>query len=257
MMYKIFIVGLLSLLICGTAVSQYNFDSIKICHAKSGELKDISVGEYEVKINGGQLLSLSSIDEAIKYEAGGKLFTIKNLSNGNYLKLQLSNEGVIISTKDTSFLLHSPQSLGLASSNGTNDVQAVYSISHFSFSLEFKNNKVSKIYLPTPGRYIAFSLVQVQGVYTWDFGIESTNHVNKVLLTYVFNKPYLLSIHDDKNKVGVRLLAKKKNGFFSDLVGQRIYENNSFASDASYRLQYTSDGRLKKKTSNFSLVCEE
>jgi hypothetical protein len=170
--------------------------------------------------------------------------------------LQLSNEGVVVNTRDTSFVLSSPQSVSLTTANETNEVQALYSIGDFSFALEFKNNGVNKISFATTGKYIVINLVQVQGIYTWDFAIESINHINKVLLTYVFNKPYLLSVNDDSNKVGIRMLAKKKNGFFNLLEGQRIYGNNSFASDNAYKLQYANGGRLKKQTSKFNLACE-
>jgi len=256
MKYKIFIAELILLLICTTVYSQYNFDSIKVCHAKGGELRDITIGEYEIKIQDGELSSFSSKDDAVKYEAGNKLFIIKNLSKGSSLKLQLSDVGVIVNTMDTSFVLSSPKSLSLATSNGTNEVQALYSIGDFSFALEFMNDRVSKISFATTGKYIVINLVQVQNVYTWDFAIESINHINKLLLTHVFNRPYLLSVNDDSNKVGIRLLAKKKNGFFSVLEGQRIYGNNSFASDNSYKLQYASGGKLKKQTSKFNLACE-
>jgi hypothetical protein len=256
MTYKRFITGLLVFSVCIKSFGQHNFDSIKICHAMNGELNNITVGEYEVKINQGQLSSLSSVDQTFDYDADKKLFIVKNLSEGNSYKLQLSGEGVIIVAMDTSFLLSSPKSIGIVNSNGAKDVQTVvYSIRKFSFSLEFKNDKISKIYLLVSGRFITLSLVQIQGKYTWDFGVESANHSNKMILTYAFNKPYLLSIHDDKNKVGIRLMAKKKNGLFSELVGQRIYEDQSFASDNSYKLQYESNGRLKQNNSKFKTGC--
>ncbi len=65
-----------------------------------------------------------------------------------------------------------------------------------------------------------------------------------------------MSVNDNNNKVGIRLIAKKKKGFFNFLEGQRIYGENSFSSDDSYKLQYTSNGKLKKKTSKFILTCE-
>ncbi|HLG38312.1 MAG TPA: hypothetical protein VI461_01550 [Chitinophagaceae bacterium] len=253
---KIFIIGLCVLFISTAALSQYNFDSIKICHNKDGELKFVDVGEYEVKIQNGVLLSLSSKDDVVKYEEDKKLFTIKNLSKGSFLKVQLSNEGPIINTKDTLFVLSSPGSVQLESSNKASDAQALYSIGDFSFALEFKDNKISRISFASTGKYIAINLVQIKGIYTWDFGIESTSHANMLLMTYVFNKPYLLSINDDSNKVGLRLLSQKKNGIFNLVEGLKIYQNNSFASDKSCELQYANNRRLKSHASKFNLSCE-
>jgi hypothetical protein len=253
---KVFITGLALSLICTTVYSQHNFDSIKICHAKGGELRGITIGEYKVKIQNGELSTFSSKDDAITYEAENKLFIIKNLDKGSSLKLQLSNEGVIVNAKDTSIIMNSPHSVNLTTSNGNNEVLALYSVNDFSFALEFKNDRVSKISFPTTGKFIVINLIQVQGVYKWDFAIESAEHLNRLILTYVFDEPYLLSIQDDKNKVGIRLIAKGKNGLFSELVGQRIYGNNSFASDNSYKLQYGNHGRLKKQGSKFNLSCE-
>lgn len=56
------------------------------------------------------------------------------------------------------------------------------------------------------------------------------------------------SVRDDKNKVGIRLFAKRKNGVFRALIGQRLYENFKFASDHAYKLEYTKTGKLKTKT---------
>jgi hypothetical protein len=256
MKYKIIIPGLILLSTCAMAYSQHNFDSIKICHAKGG-LRDIAIGEYEVRIKEGQLSSLLSKDGAVSYEANNKLLVLKNLIKGSSLSLQLSNEGVVVKTKDTSFVLNNPKSINLLSSNDGNEAEVLHSLGDFSFMLKFSNGRLSKMGLPTTGKYIFISFVQDQGIYTWDFSIESSGHRNKVVLTNVFGKPYLLSISDDENKVGIRLLARKKNGVFSDLVGQRVYANGSFVSDNSYKLQYTSDGKLKKKTSKYNLACEE
>lgn len=256
MKYKTIISVLILLLANRMAYSQHNFDSIKICHAK-GELRSFTIGEYEVKIKGGQLYSLSSNDDAISYEGNSKQLVLKNLIKRSSLKLQLSNEGVAVNARDTSFILYSSKSINLTSPIDDNEVEVLYSLGDFSFMLEFKNGRLSKMSLPTTGKYIVISIVQVQGVYTWDFSIESAEHKNKVALAYVSGTPYLLSINDDKNKVGIRLLAKKKDGFFSDLVGQRVYENSFFVSDNSYKLEYAKGGRLKKKPSKFNLACEE
>lgn len=255
MMCKFF-VSLISLLpICTSIFGQHNFDSIKVCHSKEGELRNLVIGEYNVDIRNGELYSLSSKDNAVKYESGQTKLTIKNLNKNSFLKLQLSNEGVIVDTRDTSFLLNSPKSVGL-SSKGDEGVEALYSIGDFSFALEFKQDRISKVSFATTGKYLAIELVQIRGTYTWDFTIESTNHTNTVLLTYTFNKPYLLSINDDNNKVGIRLLSKKKDGVFTLLEGQKIYGKNSFSSDNSYNLQYTKRGRLKKNKSGFNLSCQ-
>lgn len=256
MMYKIVISVVILLSTCTGAYSQHNFDSVKICHTK-GELRSIAIGEYEVRMAGGQFLSLTSEDGAITYEANGRLFIIRNLIKGSFLKVQLSDKGVILNTKDTSFVLSSPESISLNSTDSINAEEALFSIGDFSFMIEFKKGRLSKVSLPTTNKYVVIGLVQVQGKHTWDFSVESSEHRNKVLLTYVFNRPYLLSIHDDKNKVGIRLLAKKKDGFFVELVGQEIYENNAFASDNSYKLQYAKDGQLKSRNSKFKLICEE
>ncbi len=68
-------------------------------------------------------------------------------------------------------------------------------------------------------------------------------------MAYSFNNPYSLTIHNDKDGIGIRLLAKKKNGVFTLLQGIRIYGNNSFESDDSYKLQYTNSGRIKRTLS--------
>lgn len=234
------------------SLSQHDFDSIKICHAK-GELKDITIGEYEVQLTEGHLSILSSKDGAISYETKNKLFIVKNLIKGSSLKLQLANEGIIITTRDTSFLLNSPKSIYLTPLVEDGNIEALFSIDDFSFSLEFKNNRLNKISLPTTGKYISINLEQIQGSYIWDFFIESTR--NKVLLTYSFNNPYSLSIFDDKDKVGIRLLTTKKNGLFTLLQGIKVYGKNSFESDKSYKLQYTNSGKLKKN-SGFNLSCQ-
>lgn len=256
MMNKIVISVVFLLSTCMVAYSQHNFDSVKICHAK-GELRSIAIGEYEVRMTGGKLFSLKSEDGAITYEANDRLFIIRNLTKGSSLKMQLSDEGVVLNTRDTTFVLSSPESIRLNSSDGVNTNEALYSIGDFSFMIEFKKGCLSKVSLPTTNKYVVIGLVQVQGKYTWDFSVESSEHRNKVLLTYVFNMPYVLSIHDDKNKVGIRLLAKKKDGLFGELVGQEIYENNTFASDNSYKLQYATDGKLKSRNSKFKLTCDE
>ena len=214
MTHKPFLLGTIFLLACKVASSQYDFDSVKICH-KNEELKDISIGEYQVKLTGGQLSFLSSKDDAVKYEAGKKLFIIKNLVTGASISFQLVNKGVVISTKDTSFVLSLPKSIKIADSVDGNDVEALYAIGGFSFALKFKKDRIDRISVPTTGKYIAISLVQVQSVDTWDFLIESPNHLNKVLLAYSFNNPYSLTIHNDKDGIGIRLLAKKKNGVFT------------------------------------------
>ena len=256
MKHKIITYGLLFVLTCTALFGQHNFDSIKICHTKD-VLTSVKIGEYEVKLTRGQLLSISSNDSAVSYEEKNKTFVIKNLYHGSVLKMQLSNDGVIINVRDTSFVINAPESINLTTSNNENQAEAIYSIGDFSFLLEFNKGKLRKMGMPTTNKYILINLVQIKGIYTWDFSIESSEHRNGVVLTNVFNKPYLLSIRDDKNKVGIRLFAKKKDGVFRELMGQKIYQNNSFSSDQNYKLKYSSIGKLKKGSSSFRLTCEE
>lgn len=256
MKYKTIIYLLFFVQTCTALYGQHNFDSIKICHAK-GFLKSVTIGEYEVKLAKGLLQSISSNDNTVRYEVSSKLFVIKNLHHGSFLKMQLVDEGIIINARDTSFIINTPKSINLMGTNNEDETEALYSIGDFSFLLEFNKGKLIKVRIPTTGKYILVNLIQINGVYSWDFSIESTEYQNSVVLTNVFNKPYLLSIRDDKNKVGVRLFAKKKDGVFIELIGQKIYKNNSFSSDKAYKLQYSNSGKLKKRNTSFKLTCEE
>ena len=243
------------LLIGNFAFGQYNFNEIKICHSKEGELKNISVGEYEVKINDGALFFFSSNDDVVRYEADEKRFLIRNTGENDSMKLQLTKDGPVLATRDTSLMLNSPAAVRLDSSKGDDVVKTLYSLGNFSFAVEFTNNKISKISFAGTGKFLEINLTQVKKVYTWDVSIESANHANKLLLTSAYNKPYLLSISDDKNKVGVRLTAEKKNGYFNLLEGGRIFGNNSFAPDEGYKLEYAANAKLKKQKSKFNLGC--
>jgi hypothetical protein len=256
MVNKFFSIGLFVLFISTVTFGQHNFDSIKICHDKEGKLKFIDAGEYKVVMQNGMLLSLSSKDDVINYEESKKLFIIKNLGKGDFFEMRLSREGPVLSTKDTSFLLNSPESVHLEASKGTGKKEALYSLGGFSFVLDFTNNKISRITFASTNKYVVINLVQIGGVYTWDFGIESSKQANKLLLAYAFNKPYLLSVYDDSNKVGVRLFSKKKNGILNLLEGLKKHGSSSFYSDRSYELQYANSGKIKNNASKFDLSCK-
>jgi hypothetical protein len=251
---KFLALGLVCFLICNKTFSQYNFNSIKICHTKEGELRLVDVGEYKVIMDHGELSSISSKDSLIKYEADSKTFIINNLFEGRSIKLQLTNEGPVLTLKDTIRVINSPKSVMLENSN--EDAFCLYSLQGFTFALDFSNNEIRKIQYGGYNKFLVIRIEQIDDVYTWDFLIESSHHANRLTLGSGFNKPNLLAINDDKNKVGVSLYVKKREGLFTILYGERLYENDLFAIDPSYQLKYNKKGRLKKQTSKFDLSCK-
>lgn len=256
MMNRKFISALILLLSCVTAHTQHNFDSIRICH-NNGELRNILIGEYRVEMAAGQLQSLASTDRAISYDASRRLFRISNLLKNSSIAVQLSDTGAVLDTGDTSFVLRPPAPGGTDSAESPSPAVSLFSVGDCSFLAESQEGRLTRVSFPTTNKYVVISLVWIAGKYSWDFTIESAGHRNPVLLTYVSNRPYLLSIQDDTNRVGIRLLAKKKDGIFVELMGQKLYGNNLFASDKSLHLRYSITGRLKGNRSKFNLVCEE
>src|SRR5688572_6187525 len=138
MIYQSFITFILSLFLYEIATAQYNFDKIKICHNERNELSIINVGEYEVKIQGGKLNSFASNDSAVKYQEPERSFIIKNISNNGDLKLQLTNEGIVLNTNDTTVAISTPQSIHIESPDAGQDF-VLYALGDFSFALTFKD----------------------------------------------------------------------------------------------------------------------
>ncbi|MFN4312734.1 MAG: hypothetical protein ACK4E0_00480 [Chitinophagaceae bacterium] len=236
------------------AYGQHNFDSIRICHTSQGELRRVVIGEYDVNIQNGELHSFSSHDDAVEYDFGKSKFTIKYLQKNSILGMALSNKGVVLETKDTTILVNFPKSAGLVP-NGEEDSLELLSICHFSFTLDYKNGRISRMTVAVPGKFFIINLTEFEGVYSWNFYVESIDHANALVVTHASGKPNFLSVSDDKNKVGVRLLSRKGGGKITHLDGQEIYGWNAFATNESYRLKYSRKGRLKKSKSRFDLSC--
>ncbi|MFN4316152.1 MAG: hypothetical protein ACK4E0_17825 [Chitinophagaceae bacterium] len=246
---------LIGLLLTSVSIyGQHNFDSISICHNKQRQLRKIVIGEYDVNIQNGELRSFSSHDNAVKYDFERSKFTIKHLTENSILNLTLSSEGVVLETNDTSILLNSPKSIGLVFDRG-DDPYALYAIGDFSFGFDFEGGRISKITVGTTGKYIKIDMIAFAGVSSWEFFIESTGHINDLMATFAFGKPELFTISDDENKVGIRLISRKKNGKIRFLEGQKIFGRNNFITELPYRLKYSSGGRLKKNKSRFDLSC--
>lgn len=255
MNHSIFFIWVLLSLVNLKVTAQNNFDSVRICHSEAGELKEISAGEYRAEFGKGKLQSFTSKDHFIRYDEPGQFFEVKNQKN-DLIKLKLSSDGLIIKTDDTSIAVNSLRSMMFGSLASEEELTILYSIGGFSFDFVFKNDRLQKVSFAVIDRYLSINITEIRSVYTWDFYIESINHVNKLLMVYGLQGPHLFCIDDDHDRIAVRLVSKKKNGVFSSVEGLRLFDNNLFAADRSYKLQYAKNGRLKNRTSNFNLSCE-
>lgn len=232
---------------------QHSFDSIKICH-ENKKLKEITIGEYHVKLQKGQLHSFVSNDSVLSYEATDKILMIKDFAKANFLRFQLLKNGIQISTKDTSFVLASPNSIGLKTVNGSKETLAIYSMGLYSFSLSFNDNSVTGIHFPIINKFIDIGLDEIKGTYKWGIVIGSEGNRNRLLLSYMYENPSMVDISDSKNKIGIRLVAEKGSGIFTTLYGTRLLGDQTSATKENL-IRYSNKGILRKST-GFNLTCD-
>lgn len=129
------------------------------------------------------------------------------------------------------------------------------SIHGTQFLLAFTNDNIEKISFEFGGKSIVVNLYVLDGLYTWNFTIESPNHTDKLVLTHEFNQPFVLSIDDYQNKVGFRFVAKNRDGQFRWLEALGISADNLYAQNKLYRLKYSEDGKRKNKRTKLVLDC--
>jgi hypothetical protein len=236
---------------CMVAISQHNFDSIEICQNSKNELKQIRIGEYSIGFSHMRIDSIFSVDHVISYSALNNQLCIKHTGKMAAATITLTDEGVNISTGDTSLTVLRQFSVGI--SPETENI--IVSLQPFLFDINFKNGMVNSISSVGTGKYIRVNIRSFGNKYEWDILFESLNNSNRVILTSNSGQPYLLAIRDDKNKVGIRLLSKKKNGTFRHIQGLKLFELDRFAIDEHNELEYSKKGRMKNQNSQFTFRC--
>jgi hypothetical protein len=258
MRYKSIIVVLMLLSVRVAAIGQADFDSIRICHDKDGALKHITIGEYQVTIDQGKLISFNTKDQLVNYDEARRIMLLKEpgMKPDEFISFQPASNGIIVSTKDKAVTVSSLSAL-LPGFPGTQaDTTILMKIGRIQVPVSFKFNRPYKIDFPFANKYLTMLFGQNEQRHSWDFSLETYPDSSSVVYTTVHNKPYYLTIQDNKTELGVSLNATKKNGVYNKLSGLRKYKPESYGSDNEYILDYTSKGMLKKNRSKFKLDCK-
>lgn len=72
-----------------TSFSQYRYDSIRLCHTKSDEIRSVELAAYKATFTKGRLDRIISGNGSIQYDAPGKIFKLRDLTEMDSLELQL------------------------------------------------------------------------------------------------------------------------------------------------------------------------
>lgn len=238
------------------AFSQFNFDSIRVCHNKENELLYLSVGQYEIDLQKGKLQSFQLKSGSILYREPDRLFILHHSYASDTLSIQLVHAGVWFTTKDTSILINKLPALNHPlSMDGASHV--FVQLAAYGFWLDFYNGTLNKITCPIDRRSLIIKPHSFRNVFDfWDFMIEGTGPEKDVLVMgYALNAPQFITIEDYRSKVGFRLFSNKKNGIYDVLTGLRMFDENNFGSDTHYQFKYSQRGKMKKSSRRFGYAC--
>lgn len=225
---------------CPFAMSQFNFDSIKICHAANKELKQIIVKEYIVTLQKGQLSSFYSQDGIVKYDENNRMLSLKGwiMNKPDSLSIQLTPNGVRFSTASKTTTIHTITSTAI-------DTSTVVNMGSFSFSVLFSRGYFERTWLSFGNKFVIIRIHKDSQGYNWDISTETNTNENVLLFAQSLGKPHFLVLHDDLNKVGIRLFSEKQNGVFNVLQGLKKVTEDKYGSDTDYKLRYK-NGILRK-----------
>lgn len=245
---------LVTLVHCLSLTGQVEFDSIKICHDANKALRQVTVKEYVVNIQNGQLSSFYSLDGIVSYNGADRKLTLKDINMADKkldsVSFQLTANGELeVVNRGKSIRLKEVRSVATDTSIGI-DMPSV------SFPVTFTQRTLEKIWVSVGSKFVIIKLHESSKGNMWDISIATNSKQNALLLAQSSGKDYFLQIHDDSNKVGITLQSDKDNGIFNKLMGERHREKNFYSHDSEHTLLYSQKGILKKNKWKEPLRCD-
>lgn len=239
---------------CLSVTGQVNFGSIKICHDANKALKQVAVKEYVAEIQNGQLSSFHSLDGIVTYNDQDRKLTLKEITkednNPDPVSLQLTATGeVVVVNRGKTITLKEIRSVGA-------DTAFAIDLPSGSLSVLGKKGWLDRLWITAGNKYITITISEDSKGYNWDVYIFTAPKQNTLLLSQSGGRNHFLQIHDDSNKVGIKLRSDKQNGIFNRLEGEQYREKDIFSSAGDYTLLYSGKGNLKKNKWKAPLTCD-
>jgi hypothetical protein len=252
-MQKVSIYILAILTHCLSVTAQVNFNNIKICHDATKALKQVTVKEHVANILNGHLASFNSKDGAVTYDERDRMLILKEINKDDNqldsISIQLTANGVVFSKRDNTTTVHKIRTVA-------DETAISIFVSPISFKVLYDGEKLEKIQIAVAKKNVEIRLHEDAKSYNWNIVIKTDTSGYDLALTQLSGKNYFLELHDDFNKVGLRLWSDKQNGIFNLVQGLRNESKDLFSSDPDHKLFYSKKGILKKNKWKEPVTCD-
>lgn len=103
------------------------------------------------------------------------------------------------------------------------------------FPVDFLRGQIKHIWVGNGNKFASIELSMSSAGLSWNISIETNTNEDVFTLSQIERAPYLVSLHDDKNKVGLRLLSSRHNNVFDRIDGLRK-EASGYVRDKTFRI---------------------
>lgn len=224
-------------------VSAQSKENFSICHTQNGHLKDVVLGDYEVKFTNDRIDSLSYKSGLITYSNSKCQFDF-NSSNRSPFSIKFLDTGVFVQAGLFKGTINKLSSIGLKDDKGIRDVAFFFDSVHM-VSLSYENSQLRRVYIPFEKCAVTLNLqYEFNDKPIWNTLIEETNDKSSFMYTFLIGLPELVIVRDKALGIGLSIFYNF-NGYV-----ERIQENtfilDKFIPNKKAYIKYRKKGVLRK-----------
>ena len=235
---------------CFNSYCQTGFEEFKVFKSIDGEVRSISLGEYQFGFSRGKMKSFKTEDSNLVYIDSNKNLILTD--RGSKYDISLGRYGITYHDADTSFLITSIKSLNPSINDTLTGGVYFFSIHNHDFIFEFGRSGIRKVNVYTKGYYVVIKVFIYYSNPEWDLYITSNKTKSFCAVDYYEANPNLLSIQDSVRKLKSLFTFSRKSRRLERISIWRPYIKDVTVGKTFRRIYFTRRGTLKKKADFFT-----